>query len=322
MGICKYCRKDAGWFKSEHAECKWAHDSALKKMRDLCIDAALSGEPDPGLESQLRNIAQEARVNSGQVRPIVLGAIDDALQDALGDHLLERDELQALNRYKDALKISDREMESRGLTTKIRQAVLLRSLFEDGAIPKREQPRLGGRRERLPFNMMKSESLLWVFRNVDYLTEVVSREFQAGSSGMSFRVARGVYYRTGSSRGRTVTTKSMEVVDSGMMGVTTKHIYWAGQEGFGNSQSFRIRLNRIVSLEPYEDGISVMRDTQRAKPEGFVGMDGGFAANLVEIASYRMDEDPFTTASETLDEMLDDMGAAFAAGAADSSEFR
>ena len=107
-------------------------------------------------------------------------------------------------------------------------------------------------------------------------------------------------------------------MDSGIMGVTTKHIYWAGQRGFGDSQSFRIRLNRIVSLETYSDGVGIMRDLQRAKPEGFSGIDGLFATNLIEIASYKLDEDGFKTSDQTLDEMVapdDDIaGMAFAAG--------
>lgn len=320
MGTCRYCGEDAGWFRREHKVCVDDLKRARREILNLCVAGALSGERDPGLRDRLGDIARRGRLAESRLRELVIDGMERALQSALDDHVLEPSELRALHMFQASQRIGDHELEARGINEKIRQAALLRTLFEDGAIPKAERPRLGSSRERLPFNTMKSETVLWVFKEVDYLTEVTRREFQAGSSGMSFRIARGVYYRTGSSRGRTVTSKSMEVVDSGIMGITTKHIYWAGQQGFGNSKSFRIRLNRIVSLDDYIDGIGIMRDTQRAKPEGFSGIDGGFATNLIEIAAYKLDEDGFTNADQTLDEMVapdeDIAGMAFAAGEA------
>ena len=320
MGTCRHCGEDAGWFKREHKSCVDGLRRARREIIRLSVDGALAGRHDPALRGRLYDIARRGRLADSAVRGLVLEGMDRALQSALDDHVLDPEELRALQMFQLSQRIGEHELEERGITEKIRQAALLRSLFEDGAIPKAERPRLGSSRERLPFNTMKSESVLWVFKNVDYLTEVTRREFQAGSSGMSFRIARGVYYRTGSSRGRTVTSKSMEVVDSGIMGITTKHIYWAGQQGFGNSKSFRIRLNRIVSLDDYTDGIGIMRDTQRAKPEGFSGIDGGFATNLIEIAAYKLDEDGFTNPDQTLDEMVapdeDIAGMAFVAGEA------
>ena len=318
MGTCRHCGEDAGWFKREHKACVEGKRRAQREIVNLCVAGALSGEHDPGFSGRLRDIAERGRLSDSGLRALVIEGMDRALQSALDDHILEPSELRALHMFQASQRIGDHELEARGFNEKVRQSALLRTLFEDGAIPKAERPRLGSSRERLPFNTMKSETVLWVFKDVEYLTEVTRREFQAGSSGMSFRVAKGVYYRTGNSRGRTVTSKSMEVVDSGIMGITTKHIYWAGQQGFGNSKSFRIRLNRIVSLEDYSDGIGIMRDTQRAKPEGFSGIDGGFATNLIEIAAYKLDEDGFTNADQTLDEMVapdeDIVGMAFAAG--------
>ena len=71
----------------------------------------------------------------------------------------------------------------------------------------------------------------------------------------------------------------MEHTDSGVLGVTTKHIYFKGDE-----KSFRVRLEKIVSFEPYQDGLGIMRDTARAKPETFTmdPVDAWFSINLIE----------------------------------------
>ena len=46
-----------------------------------------------------------------------------------------------------------------------------------------------------------------------------------------------------------------------MLGLTTRQIYFAGAR-----KKFRVRYDKIVSFEPYEDSFGVMRDTQTAKP--------------------------------------------------------
>ena len=60
-----------------------------------------------------------------------------------------------------------------------------------------------------------------------------------------------------------------------MLGLTTKHIYFAGEKW-----KFRVRYDRIVTLEPFDDGVGIMRDAQTAKPQSFVTGDGWFVYNL------------------------------------------
>ena len=45
--------------------------------------------------------------------------------------------------------------------------------------------------------------------------------------------------------------------DTGTLGLTTKHIHFAG-----NRKKFRVRYDRIVNFDPYEDGFGIMRDAQ------------------------------------------------------------
>ena len=64
-------------------------------------------------------------------------------------------------------------------------------------------------------------------------------------------------------------------VDTGLLGLTTKHLYFAGSK-----KRFRVRYDRIVTFEPYEDGVGIMREAQTAKPQTFVTGDGWFAFNM------------------------------------------
>ena len=56
---------------------------------------------------------------------------------------------------------------------------------------------------------------------------------------------------------------------------TTKHLYFSGQK-----KNFWVRYDRIVSFEPFSDGLGLMRDAQTAKPQSFRTWDGWFAYNL------------------------------------------
>ncbi len=132
------------------------------------------------------------------------------------------------------------------------------SILESGKIPAVSADGMS-----LAFRFMKSEHLIFVFTSVGYAEMKTKREVVGRSAGTSIRVMKGVYVRAGASRGTPVETD--EVVDrgTGMLAVTTKHIYFNGQ------RSFRIRLDKIVSIEKKSDGVAVTRDRVRAQPEYF-----------------------------------------------------
>ena len=60
-----------------------------------------------------------------------------------------------------------------------------------------------------------------------------------------------------------------------MLRLTTTHIHFAG-----GRKRFRVRYDKIVSFDPYEDGFGIMRDAQTARPQAFRTGDGWFTYNL------------------------------------------
>ena len=57
--------------------------------------------------------------------------------------------------------------------------------------------------------------------------------------------------------------------DTGLLGLTTKHVHFAGSR-----KRFRVRYDKIVAFDSYEDGFGIMRDAQTAKPQAFRTGDG------------------------------------------------
>ena len=230
--------------------------------------AAISVNDDDRHLQDLDEAMQEARLGPGQRKRILIRAWETAVEGTLEDGLLSLDEENALARYADHFELTE-DMDGNGVHTSLVQAAVIRDVTM-GIIPQRQNVQ-----GRVPFNLMKSEQLVWVIGGVDYLETVTRRERRGTSHGVSIRVARGLYYRPSTFRSRPVEWEETVKTDTGLLGMTTKHVYFAGSR-----KKFRVRYDKIVSFEPYEDGFGIMRDAQTAKPQTFVTGDGWFVYNL------------------------------------------
>ena len=99
--------------------------------------------------------------------------------------------------------------------------------------------------ERIPFNLMKSEQLVWVIQDVDYLETVVRRERRGTSHRVSIRITRGVYYRPSIFRSHPIEWEETVHADTGLLGLTTKPIYFVGRR-----KKFRGRYRPHHILRP------------------------------------------------------------------------
>ena len=234
MGDCKFCGKSAEFLRSQHKECADAHDNAANSITHLCVNAALRGTDPDLLPQSIRQtaVAGYMDMSDSTLRQTLADGWRKAVDAAMEDHSLSTEEKRGLNRYRSKFKLDEVELDSSGHFELFRMMVLLNSLVEHGNIPRFDRRSARAQFGRLSFSLMKSEALVWVFNDVGYMEQVTRREFQGQSMGMSFRVAKGVYVRPGTFRGRAVESSSMERTDSGMLGLTTKHSYFSGRKSF------------------------------------------------------------------------------------------
>ena len=238
----------------------------------ITLEARLAAIAVRDQESHLHDISQSL-TQSGLAKDLqaalLLRAWEAAVEGTLEDGLLTFDEENALYNYLNHFGVTVQEADQSGVHTSVVKAAVIREVAE-GVVPQRQN--LTG---RAPFNLMKSETLVWVIDGVDYLETVTRRERRGNSHGLSIRVARGIYYRPGTFRSRSVEWEETVHQDTGLIGFTTKHIYFSGSR-----KKFRVRYDRIVDFEPFSDGFGIMRDTQAAKHQSFKTGDGWFTYNL------------------------------------------
>jgi len=270
MGNCKYCGQPAGLLRYQHKECADKHRQGWQKMINLAQQAAQGQGDINSLHSRISSIAAYSFVPAEQVNQAIITGWEQAAAHFIEDGNLSLEEEHQLTQFAAHFNLSQNELDQRGIYTQFVKGAVLREVME-GKIP--ERVKTDG---QLPFNFQKSESLIWVFDGVDYYEDKTRRQYVGGSSGVSIRVAKGVYFRTGGFKGHPVETTERVHMGTGIMAVTNKHIYFTSPQ-----KTFRVRLDKIVSFMPFSDGVGIQRDAATAKPQFFITGDGWFTYNLV-----------------------------------------
>jgi hypothetical protein len=160
-----------------------------------------------------------------------------------------------LAEFKSHFNLSQSDLDGKGLLTKTAKAAVLRDIL-NGVIPQRVT--ING---EIPINFQKGEQIVWVFPDSQYLEDKTQRRYVGGSQGVSIRVMKGVYYRTGVFRGQTVEHTERVHVDTGLVVITNKNIYFTGPH-----KSLRVPYAKIISFQPFGDGFGIIRDAASAKP--------------------------------------------------------
>lgn len=284
MGVCVHCGKPAGLFRSRHDDCERRNRIAAitieRKKQDgvRAIKAAIGDAVrSASIPSDLSETISEIRTNHGisdqDVKPIFVSIWENTAEAFLDDSIITTDEERVLH---DLQKATGIDLGFSPIFSRVVQAAALREVME-GRIPTQFRIDIP-----LPFNLQKGERPVWYYKNSDYVEDKVRRHYEGRSQGISVRVAKGVYYRVGAFKGRPVDTTERVRVDSGLFLVTDKHLYFAGPK-----KSLRIPYAKIVSFEPFENGIGIHRDAVTATAQMFTVADGWFVYNLVtNIAAW------------------------------------
>ncbi len=222
------------------------------------------------LEIKLSEIEKKYSMPESERKPLLIEAFEETVDHFLDDGILTIEEHTRLSKFKQHFDLSKDDLDKRDALTKIAKAAVLREILE-GVIPQRisfDEP--------IPVNLQKGEQMVWAFPKSKYLEDKTRRHYVGGSHGVSVRVMKGVYYRASAFKGYPVETTERVHIDTGWVVVTTKNLYFVGP-----NKSVRIPYPKIVSFEPYRDGIGLIRDAATAKPQVFVTGDGWFTYNLV-----------------------------------------
>ncbi len=216
-------------------------------------------------------MALNAKVSQNALQQTFLNVFDDAVESYLNDGSIDDSEKRAIARFIQYSGMSQAALNANKSLEKVLQAEVIQDILNG----RKPQPKITIQGD-FPFLLGKSETMLWLFRNVTMYEQKVKREYVGRSRGMSFRIMKGVYYRTGGFKGHPIESTYMHKVGVGSVCMTDKHIYFSSPE-----KSVKIPYSKIISLDPYSDGIGLQKDGASSKPIIFQGVNSWFCQNVI-----------------------------------------
>lgn len=130
------------------------------------------------------------------------------------------------------------------------------------------------------FNLQKDEKPVYVEPGVSLYKWKNQKYYTGSSSGYSFRIAKGFWIRESAYRGKPIEYKSLEYADFGKLLITNKHIYYSGEY-----EIFRIPFEKIVSIDPRPNGLTIQKDGVSSKPMIFKFGETLFVYEIVKLLS-------------------------------------
>jgi hypothetical protein len=271
MAKCELCGKEVGFLRKRHIECQEKYESGSQKISEILCNTTLANTDLNSIDTDIKGIAQESFLDEPKIKSLLVEGWENLLTQALDDSVITWKEEDFLGEFRDHFALSQDELDSHGAYSKLVKSAVIREIIQ-GKLPNKIT--IVG---ILPFNFQKSESLIWVFKNVEYYELRTKRQYEGGSSGISVRVAKGLYYRVGGFQGHSIDRQENTHVGTGILAITNEHIYFSAS----GISAFKIAYEKIVSFTPYSDGIGIVRDVITAKPQTFVTGDGWFTYNLL-----------------------------------------
>ena len=131
----------------------------------------------------------------------------------------------------------------------------------------------------LPFVLQRNESLYYAAGNVKVYETHTETKYQAGSRGVSIRLAKGLSYRVGNSRGKRISEDRQRCIGRGAVAVSSKHVYY-----YVGDQSVRVPLQKIVSVTLTGSEIEFVKEAAHPRPVTFIFND----AKDADVFAYAM----------------------------------
>lgn len=160
MGNCKYCGTSAGLLRKFHSGCRQRHDAGRELMIWSATEAARSGDGLETLETRLTKTAELSYVPISHMKEVLAQGWEKALTSLLEDNILSEEEERRLTTFAEKFGLSQDHLNADGAYTRAAMAGVLRDVLH-GKVPSRVKVE-----GELPFNLQKSESLVWFFNDV------------------------------------------------------------------------------------------------------------------------------------------------------------
>ena len=271
MGNCIYCGQNAGFLKSKHKICESNYFIGKTKIVESICSTITNDSDFANLENEISIINEKNYIKPDEIVALYTKGFDNAVDSFLDDGILTIEEEGKISKFITHYNFEQNVIDKNGSLQKVLNASILRDIL-NGKIPETRLEIQGN----MPFLLQKNENIIWAFQHVDFYEQKTRTVYTGKIQGASIRIAKGVYYRVRTFKGQPVKIEEMKYISEGLVALTNKQIYFAS-----STKNFKVPYNKIVTIDPYEDGIGLQKDGVNTKPQVFKGLDGWFTYNLI-----------------------------------------
>lgn len=221
--------------------------------------------------SKLIQFVKQNDILSETLNRMFISLLEEKIYKCLEDGIIDEDEENEISDFIELSTLSDTSLLYDSASyQKLVQSLILRDIQEGKII---ERMKI----DNLHLLLGKKEYVLWAFKNVEGYEEKTGYRYTGGSNGVSMRICKGVYYSVGANKGHSVSYQYQNSLGQGVFVVTNKNLYFLGVK------QVKLSISKILSFEPYSDGIVLVKDGADSKPYTFVGFDSWFIVNAMQL---------------------------------------
>lgn len=245
-----------------------------KMIRGFLAEYFTGQKPIQRVMQIIQQIMSVMPLSEAQKQDMYYFMLNQAAENYMKDGLLSDDEEKRIDEYIYMLGLSTTNLPAKyqgSEISRIEQTKILKQL-QKGVMPQSSI--------MAPILLGKDEVVIWCYDCVTMWQEKVKREMVGSHNGFSFRVVKGVTYRTGGFKGHPVEHSYMDNAGTGSLYITNKHIIFHSSE-----RSIKIPYKKIIGLNPYQDGMGVQQYGANAKKLVFQGFDCSFVMNIMSFIS-------------------------------------
>lgn len=243
---------------------------AQKLFQGYVVDFFAKGIPLSQIKISTDSVTSVLPLSHQQQDEAYYNVLNKATDKFMADGFLSDQEEKQLMAYSSGLGIALNSLPIQYRNSnllRVSQAIILKDL-QRGVLPKNPLT--------VPVMLSKGEAVLWEYDNVTIYQEKITREYVGGSRGMSYRLFKGMTFRTGSFKGRPVEKSHMETIGNGSLVVTNKNFFFHCP-----TASVKIPYSKLVGVTPYSDGLEVHKEEAKPKRTVFQGFDAWFPMNVL-----------------------------------------
>ena len=235
------------WISNEYKNAKQKRVNK-NEFEELLFKAIDDGKITTSEIEELNRKKVEFGLSEEDIKEMRMRVFMQAFVNAKSDAKITKEEEAELEHIQKYLGIADEDIES---TKKELARLRLLNEIQNGNLPVARVTNVV---------LLKNEKVHWVEPASLLEQQVVRKRYEGGSSGVRIRIAKGVSYKIGAHRGHIVSEMGVVPISKGDFILTSKRVMFCGE-----SKSFAVKLEKILNLKPFGDGIC-LSENNRTKP--------------------------------------------------------